>query len=113
MNYDLRLVGDKIKQQRKGLGLTQDKLAERIGLSTTYLCQIENGSRGVNLTNIISIANCLSVTLDYLVSDFTGDTIKSTNDLDSQWMQLFADKSPSSKQMLINLVTDMLKHITT
>jgi len=113
MNYDLRLVGNRIKQQRKSLGLTQEQLAEKIDLSTTYLCQIENGSRGVNLTNLISIANCLSVTLDYLVADFTVDTIKSTNDLDQQWMQLIEDKSPSSKQMLINLVSDMLKHINT
>jgi len=40
MNY-----GDLIKKERKKIGFKQKDLAKRIGISTSYLCNIEKNNR--------------------------------------------------------------------
>ncbi len=57
---DYRL-GRKVQKLRKKKGLTQEKLAEKIGVSTTWIGYIETGYRRPNLKMIYKIANALGV----------------------------------------------------
>ena len=57
---DYRL-GKKIQRIRKEKGLTQEKLAEKVGASTTWIGYIETGYRRPNLKMIYKIANALGV----------------------------------------------------
>ena len=57
---DYRL-GRRIQRIRKEKGLTQEKLAEDIGVSTTWLGYIETGYRRPNLKMIYRIARALGV----------------------------------------------------
>ena len=57
---DYRL-GRKIQRVRKEKELTQEKLAEKIGVSTTWIGYIETGYRIPNLKMIYRIANALGV----------------------------------------------------
>ena len=36
-------LSEKMREMRKRKGLTQKELAEKIGVSESYICQIENG----------------------------------------------------------------------
>jgi len=36
-------LSEKLREMRKRKGLTQKELAEKIGVSESYICQIENG----------------------------------------------------------------------
>ena len=38
-----RLIGARIKSLRRGRGLTQEKVAEKTGISVNYLSRIERG----------------------------------------------------------------------
>ena len=38
-------MGDKIKKRRKKLGMSMADLAEKTGLSTTYISNLENNNR--------------------------------------------------------------------
>lgn len=53
--------GQKIKQLREALGLTQAEVCERSGLSRSYLSQIETGSRPGSLNVVSSLAQILNV----------------------------------------------------
>lgn len=55
---DYRL-GRKIQKIRKEKGLTQEKLAEKVGVSTTWIGYIETGYRRPNLKMIYKIARAL------------------------------------------------------
>lgn len=44
----LKKVGERIRERRKLLGLSQDKLAESVGLNRTAITRIEGG--GINFT---------------------------------------------------------------
>ena len=36
-------MSEKLREMRKRKGLTQKELAEKIGVSESYICQVENG----------------------------------------------------------------------
>lgn len=57
---DYRL-GRKIQRIRKERSLTQEKLAEKVGVSTTWIGYIETGYRRPNLKMVYKIANALGV----------------------------------------------------
>lgn len=57
---DLRLAR-KIQKIRQEKDWTQEKLAEKVGVSTTYIGYIETGYRIPNLKMVYKIANALGV----------------------------------------------------
>ena len=57
-----RQVGRRIQEARKGKGLTQAQLAERLGMSKEHISYIETGKRGLgSLDTIEQIADKLGV----------------------------------------------------
>jgi len=66
MNYvDL---GDRIRKLRKQQGWTQEGLAERVNVCSSFVGHIERGTRKASLETLVSIANTLNVSLDYLMA---------------------------------------------
>ncbi|RKJ55106.1 XRE family transcriptional regulator [bacterium 1XD42-1] len=66
---DLKAIGRRIQKARKAKGLTQEQLAEIVGLSPTHISVIERGVKGPKLETFIDIANALEVTADGLLLD--------------------------------------------
>ena len=62
-------LGKKVRIKRKSKGLTQEQLAEQSGISLSFLGHIERGSRKASLETLVSIANALGVSPDYLLQD--------------------------------------------
>lgn len=56
-----------IKVWRKYRGLTQQQLAEIVGISTPYLSQIETSKRTGTTEVLLAIAKALTVTLDDII----------------------------------------------
>lgn len=69
MELDYKAIGKRIKIARIKADLTQERLAELVGISPTHMSNIETGTTRVSLTAIVSIANALSVTVDDLLCD--------------------------------------------
>lgn len=61
-----KLLGKRIKEVRKRLGLTQEKLAELINIETTSLSSIESGRHFPSLVTLEKIAKNLNVELKVL-----------------------------------------------
>lgn len=64
MNYVA--LGQRIKEERHKLNLTQEDLAEDVDLTPAYIGQIERGERKVTLEKLVAIVNRLGVTIDYV-----------------------------------------------
>ena len=56
-----RNIGKKIKTLREQAGLTQEKLAEKSGISLDYLAKIEVCINKPRLKTILKIANALKI----------------------------------------------------
>jgi transcriptional regulator with XRE-family HTH domain len=59
-----------VRTLREERGLTQDQLAERAGVSATYIGFIERGDNVPTLTIILQIASALKVRSSELLRDF-------------------------------------------
>lgn len=60
-------LGKRIKLEREKNNLTRDALAEKLGISSIYLSQLERAERNGSLTVICKIASVLNISLDYLI----------------------------------------------
>lgn len=106
MNLDI--LGRRIREEREKLNLTQEKLAEDIKISDSYLGQIERGQRSITLRNLVNLVNRLGVTIDYLLSD----SVKSSDDgLLNEWLQLMDGRSAYEKRMALDVIKVMFGHM--
>lgn len=68
-------VGDRIREVRGDLSITQDQLAQRAGISKGFLSDVENNKRNISSENLLRIANVLGASVDYLLR---GDVLESS-----------------------------------
>ena len=61
-------IGTNIRGLREAKQLTQEKLAEKVGISPSFLGHIERGTRVASLETLVALCNELSVSPDYLLS---------------------------------------------
>ncbi|MGN0185201.1 MAG: helix-turn-helix domain-containing protein [Aristaeellaceae bacterium] len=61
------MVGKRVRQLRLQRCLTQEQLAERAGISTSFLGHIERGSRKLSLDSFCRIARALDCTANDLL----------------------------------------------
>ncbi len=66
-----KMIGARIVYYRKIRGMTQEYLAEIVGISPQYLSKIENGnySKSVSFSVLMRIAEKLNVKIEKLVHD--------------------------------------------
>lgn len=69
MNY--YEIGQRIRKFRKAHQLSQEDLAEKIGISTTHMSHIETGNTKLSLPVLVAIAATLDVRTDDLLFDHT------------------------------------------
>lgn len=70
---DYYAIGQRIRKFRKAKRLSQEELAELVGISTTHMSHIETGNTKLSLNVLVDIAAALNVLADDLLSE-TGPT---------------------------------------
>lgn len=55
--------GNKVREQRLFLGLSQEELAGRAGVHRTYVGMIERAEKNITLTNVEKIAKALKLSI--------------------------------------------------
>ena len=68
-------IGQQIRKVRKAHGLSQEELAERVGISTTHMSHIETGNTKLSLPVLVDIADALEVRTDDLLGRNTAHTV--------------------------------------
>ena len=101
-------LGQRIREERLKLGLTQARVAEDVDISDAYMGQIERGERNLALDTLIRLANRLGASVDYLLKDSVDD---SNNNILNQFRQLTENQSIENKQLLIDVVKTIISHI--
>lgn len=62
-------IGQRIRKNRRALGLSQEELAEKIGISSTHMSHIETGNTKLSLPVLVSVSTVLEVRTDELLFD--------------------------------------------
>lgn len=68
---DYYAIGQRIRKIRKARGLSQEELAEKVGISTTHMSHIETGNTKLSLPVFVELAEVLEVRADELLYDST------------------------------------------
>lgn len=69
MMIDYKAIGRRIALYRKKKGLTQAALSETLGVSESYVSQVERGSARISLSRLDEISEVLSTDIALLISD--------------------------------------------
>jgi len=62
-------LGEKLQRLRKARGMTQEQLAEKVGVSRQSLSGWENDTALPDTANVIALADLFGVTTDYLLRE--------------------------------------------
>lgn len=57
----IKMFGDRIREVRKSLNITQEELVRRTGFDLRQIGRIERGEVSTNLSHVFKIAECLGV----------------------------------------------------
>lgn len=95
-------VGDRIKQLRIGLGMTQDELAKKAGTSKQNISRYEkNQLKDIPMSRIVAIAEALETTPATLLG-YRGEDKKAR-----QYIHDMIDKMPDEYVGIIELLATM------
>lgn len=78
------MLGDKVKFLRKQMNITQQKLAETIGVSQSTIGMIEGNKQGASNDTLIKLASVLNTTVDYLLSNSIEETASTNFDNENE-----------------------------
>ncbi len=97
---DYQKLGGTIRRIRKQLNMTQEQLAEKVGISASFLGHVERGSRKASVETLVGIANALQVGTDRLfagslmyMDQFT--ELRATRERLMEQFAAFVDKTAS------------------
>ncbi len=94
-------IGQQIRRYRKAHGLSQEQLAERVGISVTHMSHIETGNTKLSLPVLVDLARELEVSMD----DIAGEEAPPRKELFSELESLL--EGCSVRQ--IRIITDVVK----
>lgn len=66
-------VGERVRRRRRELGWSQDLLAQKAGISKSFLSDLETGKRSIGADTLLDLGRALSVSLDFLMTGEAGE----------------------------------------
>lgn len=66
---DYEALGKRVRAYRKLLNMTQEELAETIGVSCSFVGHIERGTRKLSVDTLVRLADVLQISCDTLLQD--------------------------------------------
>lgn len=101
---DYAIIGKRIKEARKQIKMTQEKLADTIDVSIAFMSRVERGHAQINLKRLTQIADILEVTPAYLIS---GSNIESKDYLRKDFSEVL-DKCTSMQQKFLYEIAQLI-----
>jgi transcriptional regulator with XRE-family HTH domain len=104
-------IGTRIRAVRRERGLTQDDLAEQVGVSRSAVAQWETGRTGQVTGNLSRIAAALGVAVEYLM---VGDDKRAGGEArqgdELALLRLYRECEPEDRQMLLRTARRLARH---
>ena len=101
------IIGVRLKQHRKRLGLTQEEFAEKCGLHTTYIGQLERGKKNASLESIEKIVQGLGISFETLFEKLTPGVNAELSPA-AKCYELVDALSPKDQQAVLDMIVKMV-----
>ena len=103
---DFKEIGKRIKEKRIELKLTQEQLAEKTGLTDTYIGAIERATSKCSIETLVKISQTLDINMDYMLFGTT------TKNVDNRFSEILKSLPKDKQNLYIELceaIADKLK----
>lgn len=97
----LKIMGQRIMVRRKSLRMTQEELAEKLGVSTPMISNLELGKKAIRPDNLAKVCEALALSADFVL---TGTNTKTPVDT-------VAQKLISLSREELQIISDMIDYM--
>lgn len=73
-------VGQRLRQRRTLLGMSQEKLGEAVGLTFQQIQKYERGANRIGASRLFQLSQVLDVSVSYFFEDMPGEVVKTRGD---------------------------------
>lgn len=109
---DYKQAGQRIRLQRKKLGLTQEFVAEKIDITPSFYSQIESGTRKAGIKTFVALSQTLSISLDYILdNEVQNITSKEFDSVEYQIFYHLRNRSIKEKEFVLDVVISLEKNL--
>ena len=67
-NFDYKAMGERVHDLRRKANLTQEELAEKANISTSFVGHIERGEKKFSVATLYYLAEALGSSMDYIAT---------------------------------------------
>lgn len=106
MDINFLKLGERIKIYRVKRGLTQEKLAEKVGVNETYISRVETGSAKPSLKLLFNLSVVLETTMDNLIVD---SKLIEDNPVDKSIEEMLLGCNETEKIMIKGLIATVIQ----
>lgn len=99
-------IGKRIRQCRERLGITQEELAEKTGLTETYISAVERGMSFPRCEKLIILLNGLETSADSIFFDVLEYNVEVRASMLSKQLE---DLSPEAQKRILQMVELLIK----
>lgn len=107
MNTNLN-TGERIRNLHMSKGLSQEQLAFRAEITTTYLGLIERNLKNPTIKIIEQICNALEISLAVFFNS-SAEPYDSFDTLSAQILSQFSNRTEEEKQLILQIIKSTLK----
>jgi transcriptional regulator with XRE-family HTH domain len=101
----VKKVGERIRSIRKERNLSQEELAERSGIHTNYVGQVERGEKNLTLETLEKIVSGLDISLEQLFR-YLGPMER--KDALTEIIELLSERSVDDHKMALKVIRTVL-----
>lgn len=109
MSEIAKSVGQRIRNYRTKLGLSQEKLAELSGCHPTYIGQLERGEKNATLESVEKIADALEIPLSKLFEKLGGKK-DDYDDTPLKCYELLSARTKEEQEQLYRILLEIDKY---
>lgn len=104
-----KILGQRIRNYRTAMGLSQEKLAELCGCHPTYIGQIERGEKNATIESIEKISVALNVSLSKLFEKL-GTQNDETRNIPLECYEFLSEKTKKEQDYLYRILLEIDKY---
>ena len=97
---DYKKLGARVRQQRTLNNLTQEQLAEKTGVSISFIGHIERGEKKASVETVVALCNAMNISPSVLLQDSLSDAV----------MQSQLSFSRENQELMDNLLHVLREH---
>jgi len=99
-------IGVRLKESRLISGITQEQLAEKVGVNTSYISDIERGAKFPSMSLFIKIVDVIGASADYILR---GEIEAGKNCIYDSITKMLEPLTPKQRLNVENLIETYIK----